>query len=61
MGQEPRDGKGRVAIPVLSDPLSWNFMYCHPFQLEDGNRLDVRDLDMIPGDLPGGSQEWGRK
>ena len=57
MGQKPRHGEGRVTISVLSDPLSWNLIYCYPLQLEDGNGLDVGDFDMIPGDLPSGSQE----
>ena len=51
--QEIGNGKGRVAVPVLADPSPRDPVHGYALELVEGDRFDVRSLDMKPSDVKG--------
>ena len=48
MLKQTGDRKGRVAVPVFPDPLSWYFVNRHSLHLVDRKRFKILDLDLRP-------------
>ncbi len=55
--KEIRDCKGRITIPIFSDPLSWYHMDCYLLEFIDGNRFNLIRFDVRPDDLKSGCKK----